>query len=92
MDAEIRCLEPSDAAAFRDLRLAALHGEPTAFRASPEEEPSDIDRWSERLQDSDVFGAWRGGELVWDHASNYFEFAFGGDGRLAFIRLIADRP
>ncbi len=35
---------------------------------------------------------WRGGELAWDHANNYFEFAFGADGRLAFIRLIADRP
>ena len=35
---------------------------------------------------------WRGGELVWDNAENYFEFAFGEDGRLAFIRLIANRP
>jgi len=35
---------------------------------------------------------WRGGELVWDNMNNYFEFAFNEDGRLAFIRLIADRP
>lgn len=35
---------------------------------------------------------WRDGELVWDNGNNYFEFAFGKDGRLSFIRLIADRP
>ena len=35
---------------------------------------------------------WRGGELVWDNAENYFEFAFAEDDRLAFIRLIANRP
>jgi len=35
---------------------------------------------------------WRGGELVWDDAENYFEFAFSDDDRLAFIRLIANRP
>jgi hypothetical protein len=35
---------------------------------------------------------WRDGELVWDNVKNYFDFAFAGDGRLAFIRLIADRP
>ena len=35
---------------------------------------------------------WRDGELVWDNGNNYFEFAFNEDGRLAFIRLIADRP
>jgi hypothetical protein len=35
---------------------------------------------------------WRGGELVWDNASNYFEFGFGRDERLSFIRLVADRP
>lgn len=34
---------------------------------------------------------WRDGELVW-HDSWYLEFAFGEEGRLAFIRLIADRP
>jgi len=35
---------------------------------------------------------WRDGELVWDNVNNYFDFAFAGDGRLSFIRLIADRP
>ena len=35
---------------------------------------------------------WRDGELVWDNTDNYFEFAFGENGRLAFLRLIADRP
>ena len=35
---------------------------------------------------------WRGGELVWDNINNYFDFAFGEDNRLAFIRLIADQP
>lgn len=35
---------------------------------------------------------WRDGELVWDNAAQYFEFGFGEDGRLAFLRLIADRP
>ena len=35
---------------------------------------------------------WRDGELVWDNTDNYFEFAFGENGRLAFLRLVADRP
>lgn len=35
---------------------------------------------------------WRGGELHWDNVNSYFEFAFGADGRLSFIRLLADRP
>lgn len=35
---------------------------------------------------------WRGGELHWDNVNSYFEFAFGADGRLSFIRLFADRP
>lgn len=35
---------------------------------------------------------WRDGELHWDNANNYFEFAFGDDGRLSFIRLAAHRP
>lgn len=34
---------------------------------------------------------WRGGELTWQESS-YFEFAFGDDGRLSFVRLAADRP
>ena len=64
MDTVIRLLEPTDAEAFRDLRLAALQTEPKSFGASPEEESYDLDRWSLRLQDDDVFGAWRGPELV----------------------------
>ena len=35
---------------------------------------------------------WRDGELVWDDVNNFFEFAFGDDGRLSFVRLAADRP
>lgn len=35
---------------------------------------------------------WRDGELVWDNANNYFEFGFGKDCRLSFVRLAADRP
>lgn len=35
---------------------------------------------------------WRDGELVWDNVANYFEFGFGADGLLSFVRLIADRP
>lgn len=35
---------------------------------------------------------WRDGELVWNNTNNYFDFAFDDDARLAFIRLIADRP
>lgn len=35
---------------------------------------------------------WRDGELVWDNVNNYFQFAFGEDGRLSFVRLAADRP
>lgn len=34
---------------------------------------------------------WRQGKLVWDFSS-YFEFGFGADGRLSFIRLATDRP
>lgn len=35
---------------------------------------------------------WRDGKLIWDNIDNYFELAFNDSGRLAFIRLIADRP
>ena len=35
---------------------------------------------------------WRDGELVWDNTNSYFDFAFDDDARLAFVRLIADRP
>jgi hypothetical protein len=35
---------------------------------------------------------WRDGELVWDSVSNYFEFGFGDDEQLSFVRLAADRP
>jgi len=35
---------------------------------------------------------WRDGELVWDNVNNFFEFGFGDDGRLSFVRLAADRP
>lgn len=34
---------------------------------------------------------WRDGALTW-HDSLYFEFGFGAEDRLAFIRLVADRP
>jgi len=35
---------------------------------------------------------WRDGELVWDNVNNLFEFSFGGDGRLSFVRLAAGQP
>lgn len=35
---------------------------------------------------------WRDGELVWDNVNNFFEFGFGNNGRLSFVRLAADRP
>jgi hypothetical protein len=35
---------------------------------------------------------WHEGELVWNNADNYFDFGFGADGRLSFVRLVAERP
>jgi hypothetical protein len=35
---------------------------------------------------------WHNRQLVRRNINSYFEFAFGSDDRLSFVRLLADRP
>lgn len=54
---EVRRLSPSDAAAYRDLRLAGLEAHPEAFGASWEEEAAHSLAWFEdRLDRNVIFG------------------------------------
>lgn len=54
---EVRRLSPSDAAAYRDLRLAGLRAHPEAFGASWEEEAAHPLAWFEdRLDRNVIFG------------------------------------
>ncbi len=67
-DILIRCLEPSDAQAYRDLRLEALATSPEAFGSSYEEEaPLSLDTIRSRIPTSgpnSIFGAFAGERLV----------------------------
>jgi ribosomal protein S18 acetylase RimI-like enzyme len=64
----IRRLAPTDAAAFKTLRLFALQESPTAFASSVDEEKDiPLSTFEERLAfkpDQGRFGAFDGGELV----------------------------
>lgn len=54
---EVRRLSPSDAAAYRDLRLAGLRADPEAFGASWEEEAAHPLAWfGDRLDQNVIFG------------------------------------
>jgi RimJ/RimL family protein N-acetyltransferase len=62
---EIRPLGSADAAAYRDLRLAALRDTPEAFGSSFERENAEPLAWfRNRLANSQVFGATRLSELL----------------------------
>lgn len=64
----IRPLTPSDAQAFRDLRLEALSSHPAAFSSSHEEEsPRSLDEFRARIPASGpnaIFGAFAEGRLI----------------------------
>jgi len=62
---QIRRLEISDAALFRDIRLEALQKNPEAFGSTLERENTQPLSWFEaRLEARDVFGAFVDGTLV----------------------------
>jgi ribosomal protein S18 acetylase RimI-like enzyme len=61
----IRLLGAGDAATYRDIRLEGLAQHPEAFSSAFETEKGEpLRRFAERLESSDVFGAFRGGELL----------------------------
>jgi RimJ/RimL family protein N-acetyltransferase len=61
----IRRLAPSEAAAYREIRLDALRCSPEAFGSTFEAESArPIERFAERLSNCTVFGAFRGAEIV----------------------------
>jgi len=60
----VRRLGAADAAIYRDIRLEALHGEPTAFSSDLSAESSlPLEDWSARLGRSYTFGAFDGDGL-----------------------------
>jgi ribosomal protein S18 acetylase RimI-like enzyme len=66
---EVRLLTPADAAAFRDIRLQALHEEPTAFTSSAEEfSHQTLDKIATRFRsdpaESFMLGAFQDRQLV----------------------------
>ncbi len=62
---EIRPLVPSDAAAFREIRLEALRRAPEAFSSTFEAESVQTVEWfADRLGKSNMFGAFHNSELV----------------------------
>ncbi|MFZ0642238.1 MAG: GNAT family N-acetyltransferase [Candidatus Acidiferrales bacterium] len=61
----IRQLAPSEAAAYREIRLEALRSSPEAFGSTFEAESErPLERFRERLTNSPVFGAFLNAELV----------------------------
>ena len=61
----VRCLAPSDAALFREIRLEGLCREPDAFSSTFEDESEQpLSFFAERLADSAVFAAFRGAESL----------------------------
>jgi ribosomal protein S18 acetylase RimI-like enzyme len=64
VDIRIRRLLPADAALYREVRLAALKGDPFAFGSTFEVESAQpLSSFAARLESSAVFGALDGGEL-----------------------------
>jgi len=65
MDYTVCQLRPSDAVAFRDLRLEALAAHPEAFGSDYETESKrDIKKWETHLKDRNFMGAWSANQLV----------------------------
>ena len=63
--AAIRRLRSDDAAAFKAIRLEALKASPELLRSSFElEDKLDVAWFAGRLEEADVIGAFRDGELV----------------------------
>jgi len=61
----IRRLGAGDAPLYRDIRLEGLAQHPEAFSSAVETEKAEpLRRFAERLESSDVFGAFRDGELL----------------------------
>lgn len=62
---EIRLMRPDEASQFREIRLEGLLSNPEAFGASFDvESAKPLDWFAERLSSFDVFGAFRGTDLV----------------------------
>jgi ribosomal protein S18 acetylase RimI-like enzyme len=62
---QIRRLTPADAPQFREIRLEALQQAPEAFGSTFEQECSlSLEQFEEVLAKSDVFGAFRGPDLL----------------------------
>jgi ribosomal protein S18 acetylase RimI-like enzyme len=62
---QIRRLEPSEGAVYREIRLAALRLNPEAFGSTHEAESvRPLEHFSERVASCPVFGAFRGAEIV----------------------------
>ncbi len=62
---QIRRLSPDDAASYRDIRLEALQRNPEAFSSTFEaENPQTLSWFADRLGNANMFGAFRGAELV----------------------------
>ena len=62
---QIRRLIPADAPVFREIRLEALQQAPEAFGSSYEQECTQpLAKFEEALANNDVFGAFRGTELL----------------------------
>jgi RimJ/RimL family protein N-acetyltransferase len=62
---QVRLLKASDAALYREIRLEALQRSPEAFGSTYEyEQPEPLARFAEVLDKQDVFGAFRGTDLV----------------------------
>ncbi|HEY0703701.1 MAG TPA: GNAT family N-acetyltransferase [Candidatus Acidoferrales bacterium] len=64
-DVQIRQLASADAFVYRECRLEALRSSPEAFGSTYEQEyPQTLDWFADRLRSSDMFGAFRGAELM----------------------------
>jgi ribosomal protein S18 acetylase RimI-like enzyme len=64
-DVQIRLLTPADAALYREIRLEALQAAPEAFGSAYElERTYTVEQFADLLGRSDVFGAYRGSDLL----------------------------